>query len=477
MNFDRRSSIRTLALISAISAVNFAGSASRAPEENWEHLYEGSPLLIGSTEAWRLGSLTELEPRNVSFAKFYGPGREAILTAYPYKIDPSPGEEIPRFSDEDHPPLTFHVVDLSTGKVIKKFSLPYDSTLFMHGGGAENRLFHFETTLRPVFSDFNPPHVHSVFDSKTGKVFRFPDRIQRGHLESAIPHIACFRRLYDPDLPQMTQRPDPDLETFDLIDFSHQPPKHQVFVHKDSDFDVRMLDENLFLYHRQYTNGTGVKYWRAKLDTGQKFSLSKIDYERMEKQLGINQSNPKLSLEYRHPSAVHVECPPGGFRPSIRVADDMYSYDAQGDPPLFIFWSKGKAKLLKTTKANQKSAVAELTSYAKQRARAFALETAKSLQQFAASNGGTLPGSSAILIESASAKFKERVPLGKFVWTGLNGQKLGEIPSSPQFELGHLTGPGGRAVIFGDFRVEWRQDLWLLANVLWRKFNKKVLRL
>lgn len=458
MNIGQTRFKRVLALQSGILLAAFAGSTSKTPDENWEHLYEGSRLLIGSTEAWRLGTVVELEPKNVGFAKIYGPGREAILTAYPYNLDPTPEEEITRYSDEDHPPLAFHVVDLPTGKVIKKFSLPYDGTLFMHGGGAGGRLFHFSTTLRPVFSDFNPPRVSSVFDSKTGKVFRFPDRIQRGHLESAIPHIACFRRLYDPDLPQKAQRSDPDLETFDLIDFSHQPPKHQVFVHEDSNFDVRMLDENLFLYHRQHTNGSGVKYWRAKLDTGQKFSLSKIDYERMENQLGIDPSKPKLSLEDRRPSGVNVECSSGGLRRSIFVADDVYGHEVKGDPPAFIFWSKGKVNLLNTTKVNHKSAIAELTNYAKQRARAFAQETAKSLQQFAASNGGTLPEAAAILIESASENFKERVPLDKFVWTGLRGQKLGEIPSSSQFELGHLPGPGGRALIFGDFRVEWRAD-------------------
>lgn len=67
-----------------------------------------------------------------------------------------------------------------------------------------------------------------------------------------------------------------------------------------------------------------------------------------------------------------------------------------------------------------------------------------------------LPISGAQIADSVSPYISDLDILKNVVWTNVFGQKLTDIKDPTTYELGYVSGPGGRAIIFADGSVRWR---------------------
>lgn len=457
----RRSTI-TLTL-SAAACLCF--SQASAPMAGFEHLFEGSPLIIGTKGAWLVQEPKVLHTGQVGVMVF-GPGDQAVIAARERVhisekdlADPSGSSKLQAKGE------TVTILNLKSGArrpvVLPRNDLQIDSMNW-----ASSRILLASASGADWSGDL-------LIDSVTG---RSHPSLSKGAwpIGSGIPHIAALESK------ARNEDGSPGQSFLELYDLSTSPVGYKkIILPPKASSPLYLTRSQTLICHAgrdgwievDLSNGAS-QPWQGDSSA---LTLWQEGSERTSEESppdleavvrgGDNGGLWIMELVHTRPqprvsAGASVRQPklPSTYRPSLRLSKDADFARMHSSNSRVLFRAMGAAFCAEITKIDLAKAMELLQAHAKAKALLNGKMAATAAHIYAADYDDRLPISGGQATEAVLPYIKDRKILDMIVWTNLTGQDLTKIERPAEFQLGYVPGPGGRAVIFADGHVQWIPD-------------------
>lgn len=420
-------------------------SQALAPQDPFERLYVGSPLLIGKTRAWIVQEPRVISQGKVSRILFGAGANEAVVITVP-RTTFTPKEAL---GEEREPPSSiehrFSLVNLAAGSSrpvgqVQARNLDVNWASF-------GRLLHL-----------SHDGGSSILDIQTGRIHPLPEDGLEFPVISRIPHIALLH------LPPWDSRRDAESAKkavkMRLFDFSTTPPRSEVITLPPlAAGAVCVTKEGILI-----TPAEGIE-----LKTGRIVAPSAADEEAFLFAEGLKrrildfeeQGNGKgLTLVVRDdPDRRGAPSGSSSFsRSRITISEDARFGEISDSEEWVVFSAHGAGFAIQLTPIDLEAARKALLKHAKENALSFAKQAGTASAIYAADYDGFLPLSGSHARDALMPYLKNRDMLDSVVWTNMTGQNSDKLNDPAGTILGYVLGPGGRAVLYADTHVVWVPD-------------------
>lgn len=424
-------------------------SQARAPQDPFEHLFLGSPLLIGRTKAWIVQ-----EPKIIAQGKvtqmLFGPGpNEAVVISMPHK-KVSPKEAL---GEEQAPPspveFRISVVSLSSAAVRQAGRLQASS--LSAEWASVGRLLHLRHD-----------EGASTLDLQTGRIQPLPNDEMNSPVISRIPHIALFGRQ-----PWASRNHESAKKSIQvkLVDFAASPPRLQVLnLPLFAGNPVCLSEEGLLITHE---GAIDLKTQRIKPLAAEELErhLFADANRRRVLDIGHTPESKGLTLVVRddpsvrgaRPSVAQPQARPFS-RSSMKISEDARMGEVSESEEWVLFSAHGAGFALQLTPIDLDDARRALMEHAKKNALSFAKQAGTATMIYSADYDGCFPLSGSHARDALMPYLKNLGILDSVVWTNMTGQNSGKLENPQETILGYVLGPGGRAVLYADSHVVWVPD-------------------
>lgn len=413
-------------------------SQAAAPAGQWEHLFEGSRILAGKDGAWIVQ-----EPRVVSngFVEnlIAGPGPDqAVLLVRKREVLKVEAALDPKTPADREGAGRLQIVNLLSGSA-REVNLP---TEFLPVNSMD---WLNEGRLLIVFYGRPENYSAALVDLVGGGILPIEDFFSLDFVESEIPAMTL---IYTVD------KSDPDRkEILKLVDFSSGAPRTRVVPVPARMGPPIRITKNLTVVAPNGKNGlmevnlgTGaIRDWTANESS----TFLNIQRDKPESQSlsTVIQKDPKPGL--------YLSTTPG-LRSELRLSKEADQAVITAQDKRVLFKAHGVAFVCDLMPVNLDAAVKSLTAKAIERAKVIAKQNGTAAMIYAADYDDALPFSGASANDALEPYLKNRSLQQHVVWSNLYGQKISQLTDPSKVELGYVPGPGGRAIIYADSRVEWR---------------------
>lgn len=461
-----RQAVRRTALSLSISTLAcLCFSQASAPTTGFEHLFEGSPLIIGTKGAWIVQEPRILHTGQVGVMVF-GPGDQAVIAARERVhltekdlADPSGSSKLQALGE------TVSMINVTTGAK-RSVVLPRSDLRFDQFTWASSRIVHASAS-GPEWSGA------LLIDTLTGR--SHPCSSMKGWpIGSGIPHIAALQSK------ARNEDGSPGQSFLELHDLSTSPVGYRkVILPPKASSPLYLTRSQTLICHAgrdgwievDLSNGasqpwqgdsSALTLWKEGLERTNEDSPPDLEavvwggdngglwitehvvtIPRARGSAGAPASQPKL---------------PSTYRPSLRLSKDADYARMHSSNSRVLFRAMGAAFCAEITKIDLAKAMELLQAHAKAKALLNGKLAATAAHIYAADYDDRLPISGGQATEAVLPYIKDRKILDMIVWTNLTGQDLTKIERPAEYQLGYVPGPGGRAVIFADGHVQWIPD-------------------